>query len=159
MKSSPAEGRIGCYIYRMSLKRTSHAVYDTKYHMVWTPKYRKWIMRGDIRERVRTILEEISSNHDFEIDTMEISEEHVHIFLSFPPRYSISKVAGMLKSISASVIFEEHPEVKKELWGGEFWEDGYFVRTVGDKVTAEVIRNYIKYHREQEKSPAQLELF
>jgi len=62
-------------------------------------------------------------------------------------------------SISASVIFHEHPEVKKELWGGEFWEDGYFARTVGDKVTTEVIRNYIKYHREQEKTPKQLELF
>ena len=116
-------------------------------------------MRGDIRGRAREIFEEISRNHDFEIDALEIAEDHVHIFLSFPPRYSISRVVGMLKSISASVIFEEHPEVKKELWGGELWEDGYFVRTVGDKVTADVIRKYIKYHREQEKSPNQLELF
>ncbi len=65
----------------------------------------------------------------------------------------------MLKSISASEIFKEHPEVKKQLWGGEFWEDGYFVRTVGDKVTAEVIRKYIKHHQEQKKLPEQLELF
>ena len=65
----------------------------------------------------------------------------------------------MLKSISASIIFTEHPDVKKELWGGEFWEDGYFVRTVGDKVTTEVIRKYLTYHREQEKTPTQLELF
>jgi len=143
----------------VDLKRTSHAVYDTKYHLVWTPKYRKWILREDIRKRVRGIFEEISRNHDFEIDTMEIAGDYVHIFLSFPPRYSIAKVVGMLKSISASVVFKDHPEVKKELWGGEFWEDGYFVRTVGDKVTAEVIRNYIKYHHEQEKSPNQLELF
>ena len=143
----------------MNLKRTSHAVYDTKYRLVWAPKYRKWILRGDFRERVKSIFEEISRNHDFDIDTLEISEEHVHIFLSFPPRYSISRVVGMLKSISAKVIFEEHPKVKEELWGGEFWEDGYFVRTVGDKVTAEVIRNYIKYHREHEKTPKQLKLF
>ena len=143
----------------MELKRTSHAVYDTKYHLVWTPKYRKWILRGDVRERVQEIFREISKNHEFEIDTLEVSEEHVHIFLSFPPRYSISRVVGMLKSISASVIFKEYPGVKQELWGGEFWEDGYFVRTVGDKVTAEVIRNYIKYHREQERTPKQLDLF
>ena len=142
----------------MELKRTSHAVYDTKYHLVWAPKYRKWIVRGDIQNRVKEIFEEIAENHDFEIDTLEVAEDHVHIFLSFPPRKSISKVVGMLKSISASVIFKEHPEVKKELWGGEFWEDGYFVRTVGDKVTADVIRKYIKYHREQEKSPEQLKL-
>jgi len=143
----------------MELKRTSHAVYDTKYHLVWAPKYRKWILRGDIREHVKELFKEISDSHGFEIDTFEIAKDHVHIFLSFPPRYSISKVVGMLKSISASVIFREHPEVKRELWGGEFWNDGYFVRTVGDKVTAEIIRNYIDYHRKHENSPKQLELF
>ena len=92
----------------MGLKRTSHAVYDTKYHLVWAPKYRKWILRDDIRDRVREVFEEIVRNHDFEIDTLEIAKEHVHIFLSFPPRYSISKVVGILKSISGSVIFQEH---------------------------------------------------
>ncbi len=143
----------------MVIKRTSHAVYDTKYHLVWAPKYLKWILREEIRSRVGGIFEEIAENHDFEIDTLEISKDHVHIFLSFPPRYSISKVVGMLKSISASVIFSEYPGVKQELWGGEFWEDGYFARTVGDKVTATIIRKYIEYHRKEEKSPRQLELF
>jgi putative transposase len=143
----------------MELKRTSHAVYDTKYHLVWVPKYRKWILRGEIRTKVEEIFREIAENHDFEIDTLEVAEDHVHVFLSFPPRYGISRVVGMLKSISAGVIFREYPEVKRELWGGEFWEDGYFVRTVGDKVTAEIIRRYITYHREQERSPIQLDLF
>ena len=143
----------------MVLQRTSHAVYDTKYHLVWAPKYRKWILRGDIKERVKSVFEEIARNHEFAIDTLEMDKDHVHIFLSFPPRYSIAKVVGMLKSISGKVIFKEHPEVKEELWGGEFWEDGYFVRTVGDKVTAEVIRKYITYHREHEKNPKQLKLF
>ena len=81
------------------------------------------------------------------------------IILSFPPRYSISHVVVMLKSISANVIFREYPGVKKQLWGGEFWEDWYFVRTLGDKVTAEVIRKYIEYHRHHEKTPEQLKLF
>ena len=143
----------------MELKRTSHAVYDTKYHLVWAPKYRKWIVRDDIRDRVKELFEEISRNHDFEIDTLEVVKDHVHIFLSFPARYSISKVVGILKRISGSVIFQEHPEVKKELWGGEFWEDGYFARTVGDRVTEEMIRKYIKYPREQEKPPKQFKLF
>ena len=65
----------------------------------------------------------------------------------------------MLKSSSASAISNSHPEAKQELWGGEFWEDGYFVRTVGDKVPADVIRKYIKYHSDQKKFPKQLELF
>ena len=143
----------------MVLRRASHAVYDTKYHLVWAPKYRKWILRGDIQERVKSIFQEIAIANEFEIDTMEVAADHVHIFLSFPPRYSISRVVAMLKSISASGIFREYPGVKKQLWGGEFWEDGYFVRSVGDKVTAEVIRKYIEYHRDHEKTPEQLKLF
>ena len=143
----------------MGLKRTSHAAYDTKYHLVWAPKYRKWILRGDLVQEVKDIFQEIAINHDFEIDTLEVAKDHVHVFLSFPPRYSIARVVGMLKSISASVIFAKHPEVKQELWGGEFWEDGYFARTTGDKVTQEMIRNYLKYHRTKEKSPTQAEMF
>ncbi len=87
-----------------------------------------------------------------------MAPDHVHIFLSFPPRYSIAHVVGVLKSISAAEVFEKFPEVKKELWGGEFWEDGYFVRTVGDKVTADLIKRYIQYHRD-EIHGKQLKLF
>ena len=143
----------------MGLKRTSHAVYDTKYHLVWAPKYRKRIVAEDLQQEVKNIFQEIAIHHDFEIDTLEVVEDHIHIFLSFPPRYSIAQVVGMLKSISASVIFAKHPEVKQKLWGGEFWEDGYFARTTGDKVTQEIIRRYLRYHRTKEKAPTQSEMF
>ena len=143
----------------MALKRTSHTVYETKYHLVWAPKYRKWILRGDIQMRVEELFREIAENHEIEIDTLEVAEEHVHLFVSFPPRMSISSVVGKLKSISAREVFREHPEVKRELWGGHFWQTGYFVRTSGDQVTTEIIRNYIKYHRKEEKAPSQMKLF
>ena len=143
----------------MVLRRTSHAVYDTRYHLVWTPKYRKWILRGDLREYVRDLFYRIAEEFDFEIEELELADDHVHVFLSFPPRYSIAKVVGILKSISASEIFQHHPEVKRELWGGEFWKDGYFARTVGDQVTAEVIKQYIRHHRHEEKGLSQLDLF
>jgi len=136
------------YMKRMAIRRPAHAVYDIRYHLVWTPKYRKWVKREDIRARVREIFSEIAEHHRFEIQEMRVAPDHVHIFLSFPPRYSIAHVVGLLKSISASEVFEEFPEVKKELWGGEFWEDGYFARTVGDKVIADLIRRYIKYHHD-----------
>ncbi len=142
----------------MGIRRTAHAVYDTKYHLVWTPKYRKWIKREDIRDKVREIFLEVAKNHGFEIQEVRVAPDHVHIFLSFPPRYSISRVVGMLKSISASEAFKIFPEVKRELWGGEFWEDGYFARTVGDKVTEELIKRYIRYHRD-EIHGKQLKLF
>jgi len=141
----------------MAVKRTSHAVYDTKYHLVWTPKYRKWGLRGDLRRRVEELFREIAQDFGFEIDTLEVAADHVQIFWDFPPRYSIAKVVGILKSISASRACEEFPELKKQLWAGELWEDGYFVRTVGDKVTAEVIRRYIRHHKQEQGR--QLKLF
>jgi putative transposase len=140
----------------MVLQRTSHSVYEAKYHLVWTPKYRKWVLKDAIRERVGELFQEIANHHGFEIEEMEVAKDHVHIFLSFPPRYSVAKVVGMLKSISASEIFEEFPRVKKELWGGEFWEDGYFFRTVGDRVTADEIRRYIQYHKDPKGKQLQL---
>ena len=133
-----------------SVKRTSHAVYDLKYHMVWVPKYRKMILKGDLSKRVREVFAEIAERYEFEIDTMEVKEDHVHLFLSVPPRYSPAGVVQIIKSISAKVVFKEFPEVKKQLWRGEFWSDGYFVRSVGDRVTSEIIGRYIKYqHHEQ----------
>ena len=143
----------------MGSKRGSHCVYDTKYHLVWAPKYRKWVLQGEVRERTKDLFMEISDHHGYEIEELEVDKDHVHILLSFPPKYSISKVVEVLKSVSSTIIRKEYPNVKKELWGGEFWEDGYFARTVGDKVTSDIIKRYIKYHQEKKSKPEQLELF
>ena len=108
------------------------------------------VLRGDLGKRVREVFGEIAERYEFEIDTMEVKGDHVHLFLSAPSRYSPARVVQIIKSISAKVVFKEFPDVKKQLWGGEFWSDGYFVRSVGDKVTSEVIRRYIGYqHHEQ----------
>jgi len=121
------------------VKRTSHAVYDLKYHFVWIPKYRKMILREDIAKRVEEVFKEIAEAYEFEIETMAIVEDHVHIFLSAPPKYAPDEIVRVLKSGSAKVVFKEFPEVRKELWGREFWSDGYFVSSVGDEVTTEAI--------------------
>jgi len=141
----------------MAIKRAKHAVYDVKYHFVWIPKYRKHILTEQLRSRVEELFRAIAEQYDFEIDTMGIEVDHVHIFLSAPPKYSPAKIVEVLKSISSKEVFKEFPELEEELWAGELWSDGYFVRTVGDKVTSELIRQYIKYqHREHSK---QLKLF
>ena len=134
------------------IKRTSHAVYDLKYHMVWVPKYRKMILRDELAKGIKTSFQEISERYGFEIDTMEVKDDHVHLFLSAPPRYSPARIVQVMKSISAKMVFKEFPGVKKQLWGGEFWGDGYFVRSVGDKVTSEIIRRYIKYQQQEQLS-------
>jgi putative transposase len=120
--------------------------------MVWIPKYRKVILKGDLAKRLKGVFQEIAERYEFEIDTMEVKDDHVHLFLSAPPRYSPARVVQVIKSISAKMVFRKFPEVKKQLWGGEFWSDGYFVRSVGDKVTSDLIRRYIKYHQDKQLS-------
>ena len=128
------------------MKSTSHAVYEAKYHLVWCPKYRKKVLVGEVRERVKQLFHIIAEQFDFEMDRCEVAEDHIHILLSFPPRYSIAKVVGIIKGISSSKVFEEYPKLKEKLWGGHLWEQGYFVRTVGEQVTDGVIRRYIEKH-------------
>jgi putative transposase len=76
--------------------------------------------------------------------------DHVHIFLGAASEYSPGEIVRVSKSKSAKVFFREFPEVREDLSGGEFWSDGYFVRSVGDEVTAEVIRKYVEYHEHKQ---------
>jgi putative transposase len=141
----------------MTLKRASHAVYDTVYHLVWCPKYRKKIFEEEaVRERAEQVIREICDEYAIEIEEMEVATDHVHLLVSFPPRLSIGEVVRTIKSISARELFREFPRIKKRLWAGELWEDGYFARTVGDRMTRQLIEKYIKHHRDIEQGPAQL---
>jgi putative transposase len=143
----------------MVLRRTSHAVYDTAYHLVWCPKYRKKIFEAkEIRERAEQLLREICEEYEFTVEEMEVAMDHVHILISFPPKRSIGEVVRILKSISSRELFRAFPRLKNRLWAGELWNDGYFARTVGDRMTRQVIEKYIRHHRDVEQGPAQLVL-
>src|SRR5262245_3091444 len=138
----------------MAYKASAHAVYDLKYHIVWTPKYRKARLVGEVAQAVPDLLYQMAAAYDREIDTMDVMEDHVHVLLSAPPRYAPARIAHILKSISARELLTRFPRLRRQLWGGPFWEAGYFVRSVGDAVTAEIIRRYIRY----QKSPQNVQL-
>ncbi len=142
----------------MGVRRTKHAVYDLKYHLVWIPKYRKTILDKEVSDYLKTIFNKIADEYGFRIDTMEVMEDHVHIFVEVPPRYSPARVVQVMKSISAREVFSKFPELRKQLWAGELWNGGYFVRSVGDKVTADIIRRYIEYQAHEDDS-IQLNMF
>ena len=96
----------------MAIQRAAHVVYDTRYDIAWAPEYRKWIGRGNLRDFVEQCITEIAISNDFEIEQMQIAEDHVHILLGFPPKYSIPTVVKRLKGGSARAILERYPEVK-----------------------------------------------
>jgi putative transposase len=137
----------------MALRHAAHAVYDCSYHLVWTPKYRKPVLGGAVGARLRDLLAQIGPAHDIWIEEMAVAEDHVHLFCSFPPRHSISRSVGRLKSLTARAIFVQFPDLRRQLWGGEFWEDGYFARTVGDRLTGEMVRRYIRRHDDEGGAP------
>ncbi len=141
----------------MTLRRTSHAVYDTLYHLVWCPKYRKRILQGDVGLRVHDLFYEIAEDYGITIIELHVAVDHVHLLCSFPPKDSIVQVVTRFKSISAKAVFREFPMVKKQLWKNNFWETGYFVRTVGDGVTAQAVQRYItNHHPAQNATPDDL---
>jgi len=102
------------------------------------------------------MVREICEAYDIEILELELREEHIHVLVSFAPSRSIGEVVRIIKSQSGRGLFREFPSLKRSLWGGEIWEDGYFARTVGDRMTQDVIAKYIQHHRQLEQGPAQL---
>ena len=111
-----------------------------------------------MREFVWKIFEKIGVEYEVEIEAMEIAADHVHLLVMIPPKMSVAEVVGAFKSISAREVFKRFPSVKKQLWAGELWRDGYFVKSVGSGVTKENVRDYIETHKEREGNPVQLRL-
>ena len=142
----------------MGIRSSQSAVYDLKYHLVWVPKYRELIFDTEIRGNVKEIFLRIAEEYGFSIDTMEVMEDHVHVFIESPPRYSPSEIVQIRKSILAKEVFKRYPKLRKQLWAHELWNDGYFVRSVGYQVIADIIRKYIEYQTQQENA-SQLKMF
>jgi putative transposase len=137
---------------------SKRATYDVKYHIVWVPKYRKKLLKGEVAAFTKRVLRQVAREYGWEIEEMAVQEDHVHVFLHVPPKFAPARVVQIMKSITAREIFNEFPRLRKRLWAGEFWGDGYFVRSVGDKVTADVIRRYIRYQKDDQVS-SQLSLW
>jgi putative transposase len=126
------------------LIRKSHNVSLLMYHFVCVAKYRRLVITEEVDMVLRNTCIEISKR--YEIRFLEIGAEgdHVHFLIQSVPTYSPTKIVTKVKSITAREIFSKVPSVKEQLWGGEFWTDGYFVSTVGEHATEDVIRQYIK---------------
>ncbi|MBR6157834.1 MAG: IS200/IS605 family transposase [Lachnospiraceae bacterium] len=123
----------------------SHNVSNLVYHFVCPAKYRRVVFDGSVEESLRQICEGIELRYEW-IEFLEIGvdKDHVHFLIQSTPDHSPSENIRTVKSLTARRIFAEHPEVKKKLWGGEFWTDGYFVSTVGRNTTESIIREYVK---------------
>ena len=105
--------------------------------------------------RLKAIFHGVAERYGFAIVEQEGMPEHVHVFVSAPPRWSPAELVNVLKSVSAKQLFKEFPRLRERMWGGEPWSSGYFVRATGDAVTAAVIQRSIRYQRRHEEGPRQ----
>ena len=144
--------------YSMSdLRKLAHAVWQCKYHIIWCPKYRFKIMKGALRQSVDEILRQLCEWKKLELLEMNVQEDHVHMVVSIPPKFSVSEIVGFLKGKCAIKIFDKHLELKKRYWGRHFWAKGYCVSTVG--LDEEKVRQYVKWQQKKDERLEQLKLW
>jgi len=123
-------------------RKTSHVIYECKYHLCWLPKYRYPILTGKVAFRVRELIRQIAGANEVEIISGAISSDHVHIYVSMPPSLSVSKFVQFVKGATSRKLQLEFEDIRKRYWGQHVWARGYFVATAGN-VTDEMIREYI----------------
>jgi putative transposase len=127
----------------MNYRHGSHSVFDIHLHIVWTTKYRKPVMVGEVGHRVREIVRQACREQDVEILKGHVSKDHVHLFVSIPPQVTISRLVQRLKGRSSYKLLGEFAHLRKTFWGRHLWARGYFCCSSGN-VTDEVIKAYIE---------------
>lgn len=132
-----------------------HCAYDTHYHIVFPVKYRRALLRPAIEEKIKQVSKEIEERYEITMEQIGLDLDHIHLLCSFHPKYSVGSVVQKFKSITARELFKTFPELRKELWGGEFWSDGYYVGTVSEKGNWKAVERYVK---NQGKKPEDLQL-
>jgi putative transposase len=124
-------------------RRSAHAVFDLKYHLVWITKYRYKVLRGRVAERTRDLIRQSCEAREVVIIRGAVSPDHIHMLVSAPAHLAPSKMAQFIKGRSSRRLQEEFPELRKKYWGQHMWARGYFCATVG-AVDEATIKAYIE---------------
>ena len=139
------------------VESVGHSQWECKYHVVFTPKYRKKKLYGELRRYMGEIFHELARQRECRIEEGHLREDHVHMLLSIPPKYSVARVVGFMKGKSAIHMARAFMGRRKSFVGQKFWARGYFVSTVGrDEAT---VRKYIQRQQEEDIRLDQLELW
>ena len=128
-------------------RRGAHTVFDLRYHLVWCTKYRYQVLTGDIAIRARDLIREICASLEVKIMSGKVGKEHVHMYISIPPRLAVAKVVEMIKGRTSRKLQMEYMSLRKKYWGQHLWARGYFVSSIGE-VNDAMIRSYIEHQDE-----------
>ena len=142
----------------MTVVKTHHNAYTTHYHIVFPVKYRKALLTDAVPLALVSIAQEISLRYDIEFEKIGCDTNHIHLLVSFTPKHSGSAVVRIFKSITAKQLFQKFPALRKELWGGEFWSDGFYMATVSERGNWHVVERYVAEQGKTIHEPQQLRL-
>ena len=127
----------------IDLEKARSCAYQANYHLIWATKYRRKVLLGSVEVRLAEVLKTIANQSGFVLLAVKVHRgDHVHVFVSAPPKVCIPEIVRVLKCNSAKLLFEEFAVLKEKLWGGHLWSEGYAVRTSG-VVTCAKIEEYI----------------
>ena len=143
----------------MSVPKGNHCAYDAHYHVVFPVKYRKALLYPHVTKAIQEVAGAITERYEFQFEHMGTDGDHIHILASFHPKWSVSTFVQRFKSITAKELFRRFPELRKELWGGEFWSDGYYVATVGKGGDWETVVRYVENQGKTTGKATQLTLW
>ena len=132
----------------------THTRWVCKYHIVFSPKYRRKIIYYQLRKDIQQYIRDLCKWKGVEIIEGKMMPDHVQLLLSIPPKYSVSSFMGYLKGKSSLMIYEKYPELKYKYRNREFWCRGYYVDTAGKN--AKKIEEYIRHQLEEDKAGEQL---
>ena len=141
----------------MDIWLSAHGAYHHWYHIVWIPKYRKRILKGDLKDFLAKRLGEITEFHpEVAVEQVSIQVDHVHVVAVIPPKYAVSAIVGKIKANTSREIRHRFPWVKKVYWRNEFWSPGFFSSTVG--IDEAVIKRYVEFQEKLDKGQLTLQL-
>lgn len=132
-----------------SYRHGAHTVFEIHLHIVWTTKYRKGVLSGEVGQRVREIIRQVCREEDVEIMKGHVSKDHVHLLISIPPSVTISRLVQKMKGGSSYRLMHEFEHLRRTFWGRHMWSRGYFCCSSG-QITDEVIARYIENQGQDE---------
>lgn len=122
-------------------------VYNIHYHIVWCVKYRRKVLTPEIEQSLKQILQDVAAENGFSVDQCTVGEaDHVHCFITAPPKRSITFIVKHLKGTSGLRLFRKYPDLRNQLWRGQLWNGSYFIETIGSP-SEENIKRYIAHQR------------
>ena len=142
-----------------AVRKGAHCAWKIHYHIVFPVKYRKSLLDEEVTTIIQETAAEIAERFPIEMEAIGTDKNHIHLLCSAHPKMAPGRIVQIFKSLTAREIFRRKPAVKRVLWGGEFWSDGYYVATVGERANWQTVERYVQRQGQPQEDLRQLRMF